>query len=134
MRQTESTSRAARPAGRPSLNRMRSDSNSFTTSWLAARLGADPARIEARRRAGELFGVPREGGLEHVYPAWQFGPDGEPLPAVEHLLSAAREAGMDNSALNAFLDRRAGFGGPRMWEFVREGRVDYVIASLGSAA
>ena len=37
---------------------MRSDSNSFTTSWLAARLGADPACIEARRRAGELFGVP----------------------------------------------------------------------------
>jgi len=113
---------------------MRSDSNSFTTSWLAARLGADPARIEARRRAGELFAVPRDGGLEHVYPAWQFGPDGEPLPAVEHLLSAAREAGMDNSALNAFLDRRAGVGGPRMWEFVRDGRADYVIASLGSAA
>jgi hypothetical protein len=41
---------------------------------------------------------------------------------------------MDNSALNTFLDRRAGVGGPRMWEFVREGRVDYVIASLGSAA
>jgi hypothetical protein len=111
---------------------MRSDSNAFTTSWLAARLGADPARIDARRRAGELFAVLR--GFEHVYPSWQFGPDGEPLPAVERLLTAAREAGMDNAALNAFLDRRAGVGGPRMWEFVREGRVDYVLASLRSAA
>ena len=40
----------------------------------------------------------------------------------------------ERAALNAFLDRRAGVGGPRMWEFVRDGRVDYVIASLGSAA
>lgn len=107
---------------------------SFTTSWLAARLGADPARIEARRRAGELFAVPADGGFDHVYPAWQFGPEGEPLPAMEHLLSAAREAGMDDSALDAFLDRRAGVGGPRMWELVRDGRIDYVVSSLRSAA
>ena len=111
---------------------MRSDSNAFTTSWLAARLGADPARIEARRRAGELFAV-RE-GLEHVYPSWQFGPEGEPLPAVERLLATAREAGMDDSELDSFLNRRAGVGGPRMWELVREGRVDYVLSSLRSAA
>ncbi len=113
---------------------MRSDSNSFTSSWLAARLGADPARIEARRRAGELFGVPIDGGFDHLYPAWQFGPEGEPIRAVEQLLAASRDAGMDDAQLNAFLDRRAGVGGPRMWEFVRDGRVDYVISSLRSAA
>jgi hypothetical protein len=110
------------------------DSNAFTTSWLAARLGADPARIEARRRAGELFAVPTDGGLEYVYPAWQFGTDGEPLPALEPLLAAARDAGMEGYQLNAFLNRRAGVGGPRMWELVREGRADYVIAALRSAA
>ena len=113
---------------------MKSDSNSFTASWLAARLGADPARIEARRRAGELFGVPTDGGFDYIYPAWQFGPDGEPIRAVEQLLAAAREAGMDDSQLNAFLNRRAGVGGPRMWELVRDGRTDYVISSLRSAA
>ena len=110
------------------------DSNTFTTSWLAARLGADPAHIEARRRAGELFAVPTEGGFDHVYPAWQFGLNGEPLPAMEHLLAAARDAGMDDSQLHAFLNRRAGTGGPRMWELVRNGRADYVIGSLRSAA
>ena len=110
------------------------DSNAFTTSWLAARLGADPARIDARRRAGELFAVPSEGGLDHVFPAWQFDPNGDPLPTVEPLLTAAREAGMNDTQLYAFLNRRAGVGGPRMWEFVRDGRVDYVIASLRSAA
>jgi hypothetical protein len=113
---------------------MRSDSNSFTASWLAARLGADPALIEARRRAGELFGLPKDGGFDHVYPSWQFGPDGEPIRAVAQLLAASREVGMDDNQLDAFLNRRAGVGGPRMWEFVRDGRVDYVISSLRSAA
>ena len=110
------------------------DSNAFTTSWLAARLGADPAHIEVRRRAGELFAVPTEGGLDYVYPAWQFGPDGQPLPVLEQLLTAARETGMSDSELHAFLNRRAGVGGPRMWELVRDGRADYVIGSLRSAA
>lgn len=111
---------------------MRTDS--FTTSWLAARLGADPAGIEARRRAGELFAVPVDGGLEHVYPAWQFGPDGAPLPQVAEVLAVARDRGLDETQLSTFLERRAGVGGPRMWELVRDGRSDHVIASLRSAA
>jgi hypothetical protein len=41
---------------------------------------------------------------------------------------------MDDNQLNSFLNRRAGVGGPRMWELVREGRADYVISSLRSAA
>jgi hypothetical protein len=106
----------------------------FTTSWLAARLGADPARVDARRRAGELFAVPLDGGLEHLYPAWQFDAEGTPLPVVEHLLAAARIEGVDAAALDAFLNRRAGTGGPRMWELLREGREDFVLASLRSAA
>lgn len=108
--------------------------DSFTTSWLAARLGADPARIEVRRRAGEFFAVPIQGGREHLYPAWQFDPDGNPLPAVERVVSAARAAGMDDTELNDFLQRRVGTGGPRMWELVRAGRADFVVNSLRSAA
>jgi hypothetical protein len=53
---------------------------------------------------------------------------------VGRVLVAAREAGLDNSELSAFLDRRAGVGGPRMWELARDGREDYVISSLRSAA
>jgi hypothetical protein len=111
---------------------MRTDS--FTTSWLAARLGADPAQIDARRRDGELLGVPTQGGLDHVYPGWQFDADGQPLPIVSRLLSAAKDAGVGPAELAAFMDRRAGVGGPRMWELLRAGRDDYVIAALRSAA
>jgi hypothetical protein len=111
---------------------MRTDS--FTTSWLAARLGADPTWIDARRRAGELIAVPTEGGRDHVYPAWQFDLDGNPFPTVARILAAAREAGLDAVSLDAFLNRRAGTGGPRMWELLRDGREDFVLASLRSAA
>jgi hypothetical protein len=106
----------------------------FTTSWLATRLGADPARIDVRRRSGELFGVPVSGGLDHLYPAWQFGADGEPIPALERILDTARSVGMDAPALDSFLNRRVGIGGPTMCELIRAGREDYVIASLRSAA
>ena len=111
---------------------MRTDS--FTTSWLAARLGADPAQIEARRRAGELLSFPVQGGLDHVYPAWQFDTAGNQLPAVSRMLAAAKEAGLGSTELAAFLDRRSGVGGPRMWELLVGGREDFVISSLRSAA
>ena len=42
----------------------------LTTSWLAARLGQQPARIEALRRAGLLVGVSRGDG-QRLYPSWQ---------------------------------------------------------------
>jgi hypothetical protein len=111
---------------------MRNDS--FTTSWLAARLGADPAQIDARRRAGELLSFPVEGGLDHVYPAWQFDTAGNQLPAVSRMLAVARETGVAPFDLDAFLNRRAGVGGPRMWELLLDGREDFVVSSLRSAA
>jgi hypothetical protein len=111
---------------------MRTDS--FTTSWLAARLGADPAQVELRRRAGELLAVPDRDGLDWLYPAWQFDADGNPLPAVARILAAAHDAGLGPAELDVFLNRRAGVGGPKMSELVRDGQVEFVVSSLRSAA
>lgn len=132
MQQTGVLTRAVRPTGRPHLTQVRMDS--FTTSWLAVRLGTDPAGIETLRRGGELLAVPVESGRDHVYPAWQFDATGAPLPVVARILAAGRDTGLDGAALDAFLNRRAGTGGPRMWELLREGREDFVLASLRSAA
>jgi len=74
------------------------------------------------------------GGTDYVYPAWQFGADGEPIPALERILAAATSVGMDARALDSFMNRRVGTGGPKMWELARAGRDDYVISSLRSAA
>ena len=83
----------------------------------------DPEALELQRRCRLLWETapivaalrlsPMDGGLEHAYPAWQFGPDGAPLPHVAEVLAAAREAGLDETQLSTFLDRRAGVGGPR---------------------
>ena len=75
-----------------------------------------------------------ESGLEHLYPAWQFDAVGKQLPAVSRILAAARDAGLGPMELDVFLNRRAGVGGPRMWELVRGGREDFVVSSLRSAA
>jgi hypothetical protein len=78
----------------------------LTGSWLAARLGTQPARIEAMRRSGELVGV-RHGG-EYVYPAWQFDRDWRPLPDVQRLVDAARAAGIDGDRLHRLVTMRSG--------------------------
>jgi hypothetical protein len=71
----------------------------LTTSWLAARLGTQSARVEAMRRSGELLGVPLPGGRGHVYPAWQFGRDGKPLASVQRLIRTARAGGVGDEGL-----------------------------------
>lgn len=77
----------------------------LTTDWLAARLGVQPARVDALRRTGELVAVRRPDGA-HVYPSWQFGEDGKPLPLVARLVGAARAAGIDDDRLHELVTRR----------------------------
>jgi hypothetical protein len=77
----------------------------LSTDWLAARMGVQPARVEALRRAGELLGVRRADG-KHVFPSWQFGTNGRPLPLVARLVRAARAAGIDDEALHELVGRR----------------------------
>jgi hypothetical protein len=79
----------------------------LTQSWLASRLGTQPAKIAAMRRAGQLIGLPAEdGGV--LYPSWQFGQDGKPLPVVQRLRAAADRAGIDERRLNELLTMRSG--------------------------
>jgi hypothetical protein len=95
--------------------------DALTTAWLAARLGEQPARVDARRRAGQLVGVAREDG-QHVYPRWQFGRDGEPHPQLAALVAAARAKGLDDRRLHELLTRRAGMlAGTRAADAMRAG-------------
>jgi hypothetical protein len=95
--------------------------NALTTAWLAARLGAQPARVEALRRAGRLVALRRADG-QHVFPAWQFGRDGRPHADVARLVAAAREKGIDDTRLHELVTRRAGIvGGTRPADACRQG-------------
>ena len=77
-----------------------------TGTWLAARFGVDPLKIEAMRRSGELYAVRANGSSEWRYPSWQFEADGKTKPAVKRLLAAAHQQRIDALELDEVLERR----------------------------
>jgi hypothetical protein len=106
----------------------------LTTSWLAAKLGTQSGRIEAMRRAGQLYATRRPGEQEYLYPAWQFDENGRPLPFVERLIRTAREAGLDGRELDEVLHRRAGLvGGRRLVDLVGTGGEEHVLDVVAAA-
>jgi hypothetical protein len=101
---------------------------SLSGSWLSSRLGVGTQRLDAMRRAGELLGVRRAGGQDYLYPAWQFDPEGKPLPVVGRLLEAARANGISDDRLYEVLTSRSGLSGTgRLADALREGREEYVL-------
>ena len=102
---------------------------SLSGSWLSTRLGVGTHRLDSMRRAGELLGVRRPGGQDYLYPAWQFAPDGKPLPVMERLVLAARGAGMSDERLYEVLSARTGISGDeRLADALRHGRDEYVVS------
>lgn len=106
---------------------------SLSGSWLSSRLGIGTQRLDGMRRGGELLGVRRPGGQDYLYPAWQFAPDGKPLPVVSRLVATGRAAGMSDDRLYAVLTSRAGISGrDRLVDALREGRDEYVLSVVRS--
>jgi hypothetical protein len=102
-------------------------------SWLSSRLGVNPREMEQLRDRGELFAVRDHG--EWLYPAWQFGPGGKIPAGVREAVKAARAAGLDETRLLALLRRPAGLlGAKRLLDLLFEGRSDFVIEAVRSAA
>lgn len=97
-------------------------------TWLAVRVGIEPAKIEAQRRAGELIAVLEPGSTVWLYPSWQF--DGrEPLRDIPRVTRAAREARIDEERLFTILSARLGLtGDEHVYDLLRDGRVDEVVA------
>ena len=107
-------------------------SGSLSTTWLGARLGRDPRELDVARREGRLLGVRVNGHYE--FPAWQFGRDGEVLPAVPRVIAAARAAGMTDDRLGSLLQARSGLGsGRRLSDALCEGNVEHVLAVVYAA-
>jgi hypothetical protein len=107
--------------------------DALTESWLAVRLGTQPAKVRAMRQAGTLIGVPGEqGGV--VYPSWQFGPDGKPLAVVPRLKAAAARKGIDERRLNELLTMRSGLtSSRRLVDALGGASDDEVVAAIERA-
>jgi hypothetical protein len=117
-----------------SSERSRLRRESLPATWLAARLGTEPERIELRRRRGELLGFREPDGQEFLYPVWQFDREGLPHPWVATIVEAARDAGVSNERLYEILSMRSGVvGGRRVSDLLREGDQEAALAALRSA-
>jgi hypothetical protein len=106
------------------------------TTWLAARLATDPARIESMRRGGELIAVRVPGTSEWRYPAWQFD-NGKPRPGIARVVRAAREAGLDDRRLYDVMTEPLGLGRgerQRLCDLLLEDRVDDVVAAVRASS
>ncbi len=108
---------------------------SLPATWLAARLGTEPERVEVLRRSGELLGFREPGGQEFLYPVWQFDRDGSPFDWVVRVAGAAREAGVSGERLYEILSMRSGVvGGRRVSELLRAGDEEAALAAIRTAA
>ncbi len=111
------------------------EEESLSRPWLAARLGLASAQVDRMRRAGELLGVRPGGRWEHLYPAWQFDADGQPLASVRRVLRAAREAGLGDDELYQVLRRRSGLTGQRtLVDVLRDGEEAHVLSAVRAAS
>jgi hypothetical protein len=100
--------------------------------WLADRMGIDPLRVDAMRRAGELIAVRDPGSTEWRYPAWQFD-GGKPRRDIGRITQEARDAGVDETRLFDLLTAPMGLGRGdrrRLVDLLLEGRTDEVVASI----
>jgi hypothetical protein len=106
--------------------------DALSASWLAVRLGMEPLRLEAMRRAGELIANRPEGAHEHYYPLWQFDEEWRPLPIVPRLVREARERGLSDNRLYEVLTARSGLsaGRGRLADSLREGRDEHVLEAV----
>ena len=108
-------------------------SDALSASWLSTKWGIDTVKINAMRRAGELVAVRPAQSHEWLYPAWQFGPDGQVREDVARLLAAARDRGVRTEQLHELLERRSGMtGGDRLRDDLAEGRIDHVLDVIRS--
>jgi hypothetical protein len=105
----------------------------LSASWLAERLGVDPGKIDAMRRAGELIAVRDDGSTEWLYPAWQLE-NGKPRRVTARIVAAARETGLDETQLYRELTAPLGLrGDSRLVDLILEGRDEDVVRAVRSA-
>jgi hypothetical protein len=109
--------------------------DTLSASWLAARVGVEPLKLEAMRRDGELIAFRPPGAREYYYPVWQFDEDWQPLPIVPRLVREARERGLRGNRLYEILNSRAGLSsGRKLTDSLREGRHDHVLEAVRAAS
>jgi hypothetical protein len=108
--------------------------DSLPATWLAVRLGVDPGKIDAMRRAGELIAVREPGSTEWLYPAWGFE-GSTPRRGIARIVAVARKRGLDETRLYELMTAPLGLIGgdqQRLADLLVEGRENEVVEAVRS--
>jgi hypothetical protein len=74
----------------------------YSTRQVCEMFGSSKQAVSDRVRRGTLLALPSDGG-EVTYPAFQFGPDGQPLPGVPEVIAALRDVVQTPHTIAAWL-------------------------------
>jgi hypothetical protein len=106
----------------------------LSASWLAARIGIEPVKLDVMRRGGELIAVRKPDATDWLYPAWQYH-GRTPRRVIPRIVNAAREAGLSETRLYEILTAPLGLGGRRrLADLIVEGRDEEVVDAVRTAA
>jgi hypothetical protein len=104
------------------------------TATAPAGLGVSRQRPHQLARDGRLVAVPGGARRASLYPAWQCGGDGRPLPGLARVIAAARAAELDPATLHFLMtEPRDRLGGRAPADLLADGAVDAVVGALESA-
>lgn len=101
------------------------EATALTGSAVARMLGISRQAVNQRAGRGSLLAVADCDGVR--YPVWQFR-DGSPVHGLLHLVRAARNAGVDDAALAAWIDADR-----HLVEAVASGHAESLIERVGQA-
>jgi hypothetical protein len=100
---------------------------------LARALGVSRQRLEQLRDERRLLALRIPFRREAMYPVWQFGPDGSPLPVMPRVLQAAEEARLSALDLDALVTSEGAGNGRTPAELLRAGETEYVLGLVRAA-
>ena len=99
----------------------------LTSGELAEQMQVTRQAINQRRTRGQLLGFRR--GREFLYPRWQLGADGAPLPGLPAVLEALGE-GSPEAHARFLLSANPALGGGVPIDWVRSGRTSQLVAAI----
>lgn len=100
---------------------------------LARQLGVSRQRLEQLRGERRLLAIRIPFRREALYPVWQFGSDGSPLPEMPRLLEAAQQSALSALDLDALMTAESAGNGRTPAELLRAGETEYVLDLVRTA-
>jgi hypothetical protein len=107
----------------------------YSANDIAAWRGVSRQNIHKLRSAGKLLAARPSNEKTLLFPAWQFGPEGQELPHLRDVVEQLGEAAPDEWAQALWLIQKTDrFGGRSAADLLKAGEIEHVLAAARSDA